>query len=56
MLTTDASLTGWGAVLDDRPAQGIWRGHLLDLAQQLPRNDGCILGPEIHPPAGATMS
>ncbi len=30
MLTTDASLTGWGAVLDGRPAQGIWRGHLLD--------------------------
>ncbi len=29
MLTTDASLTGWGAVLDGRPAQGIWRGHLL---------------------------
>ncbi len=30
MLTTDSSLTGWGAVLDDRPAQGIWRGHLLN--------------------------
>ncbi len=30
MLTTDASLTGWGAVLDDHPAQGIWRGHFLD--------------------------
>ncbi len=30
MLTTDASLTGWGAVLDGRPAQGIWRGHLLE--------------------------
>ncbi len=30
MLMTDASLTGWGAVLDGRPAQGIWRGHLLD--------------------------
>lgn len=30
MLTTDASLTGWGAALDGRPAQGIWRGHVLD--------------------------
>ncbi len=30
MLTTDTSLTGWDAVLDGRPAQGIWRGHLLD--------------------------
>ncbi len=30
MLTTDASLTGWGAVLDGRPAQGIRRGHLLE--------------------------
>ncbi len=30
MLTTDASLTGWGVVLDGRPAQGIWRGHLLE--------------------------
>ncbi len=30
MLTTDASLTGWGAVLDGRPAQGIWRGHFLE--------------------------
>ncbi len=27
---TDAFLTGWGAVLDGRPAQGIWRGHLLE--------------------------
>ncbi len=26
----DVSLTGWGAVLDGRPAQGNWRGHLLD--------------------------
>ncbi|KAI2664143.1 Iporin [Labeo rohita] len=30
MLTTDASLTGWGAALSGHPAQGIWRGHLLD--------------------------
>ncbi|KAL0164029.1 hypothetical protein M9458_039782, partial [Cirrhinus mrigala] len=30
MLTTNASLTGWGAVLNARPAQGMWRGHLLD--------------------------
>ncbi|KAI2655571.1 Transposon Ty3-I Gag-Pol polyprotein [Labeo rohita] len=30
MLTTDASLKGWGAVLNGRPAQGIWRGHHLN--------------------------
>ncbi|KAL0202971.1 hypothetical protein M9458_000989 [Cirrhinus mrigala] len=30
MLMTDASLMGWGVVLNGRPAQGIWRGHLLD--------------------------
>ncbi|KAI2649994.1 ORF V: Enzymatic polyprotein [Labeo rohita] len=30
MLTTDASLTGWGAVLNGRPAQGIWKGHHLN--------------------------
>ncbi len=30
MLTTDASLTGWGAVFDGHPAQGIWSGHLLE--------------------------
>lgn len=26
---TDASLTGWGATLDGRPAQGEWEGHQL---------------------------
>jgi len=30
MLTTDASLTCWGAVLDGRPTQGICRGCHLD--------------------------
>ncbi|KAI2645118.1 putative cysteine protease ATG4 [Labeo rohita] len=29
VLLTDTSLTGWGAVLNGRPAQGIWRGHFL---------------------------
>ncbi len=30
MLTTDASLTGWGAVMSDRSAQGLWEGpHLM---------------------------
>ncbi|XP_073721072.1 uncharacterized protein [Misgurnus anguillicaudatus] len=29
LLTTDASLTGWGAILDGRPAQGEWEGHQL---------------------------
>lgn len=28
---TDASRMGWGAVIDGRPAQGIWRGHHFDL-------------------------
>ncbi|KAJ8002107.1 hypothetical protein DPEC_G00176370 [Dallia pectoralis] len=28
-LTTDASLTGWGAIMSGRPAQGLWRGHQL---------------------------
>ncbi|KAI2654727.1 hypothetical protein H4Q32_011510 [Labeo rohita] len=48
MLTTDASLTGWGE----------WPSSPRDLersssqlAHQLPRNDGCISGPEILPPA-----
>jgi hypothetical protein len=28
-LTTDASLTGWGAVMSGRPAQGLWQDHHL---------------------------
>ncbi len=27
-LATDASLTGWGAVMSGHPARGLWRGHL----------------------------
>ncbi|XP_067233771.1 uncharacterized protein [Chanodichthys erythropterus] len=27
MLTTDASLTGWGAIMSGRSAQGLWEGH-----------------------------
>jgi len=27
MLTTDASLTGWGAIMSGRPAQGLWGDH-----------------------------
>ncbi|CAM4672102.1 unnamed protein product [Leuciscus chuanchicus] len=29
MLTTDASLTGWGAILEGRSTQGLWRDHHL---------------------------
>ncbi|KAL0172227.1 hypothetical protein M9458_032538, partial [Cirrhinus mrigala] len=29
MLATDASLTGWGAVMDGHPARGLWSGHHL---------------------------
>ncbi|KAI2650209.1 hypothetical protein H4Q32_000145 [Labeo rohita] len=29
-LATDASLTGWGAVMSGRPAQGLWTGRHLD--------------------------
>ncbi len=29
MLTTDASLTGWGAVMSGHPARGLWSGHHL---------------------------
>ncbi|KAL0148327.1 hypothetical protein M9458_056389 [Cirrhinus mrigala] len=28
-LATDASLTGWGAVMDGYPARGLWSGHQL---------------------------
>ncbi len=28
-LATDASLTGWGAVMSDHPARRLWRGHHL---------------------------
>ncbi|KAI2653820.1 ORF V: Enzymatic polyprotein [Labeo rohita] len=28
-LATDASLTGWGAVMSDQPARGLWSGHQL---------------------------
>ncbi len=27
MITTDASLTGWGAVMSGHPARGLWSGH-----------------------------
>ncbi|KAI2646068.1 Transposon Ty3-G Gag-Pol polyprotein [Labeo rohita] len=30
-LATDASLTGWGAVMDGHPARGLWSGHQLTL-------------------------
>ncbi|KAI2644938.1 ORF V: Enzymatic polyprotein [Labeo rohita] len=30
MLATDASLTGWGAVMSGRPAQGLWSGRHLN--------------------------
>ncbi|XP_067241145.1 uncharacterized protein [Chanodichthys erythropterus] len=29
MLTTDASLTGWGAIMNGRSAQGLWEDHHL---------------------------
>ncbi len=28
-LTTDASLTGWGAILEGRSSQGLWKDHHL---------------------------
>ncbi len=33
MLATDASLTGWGAVMSGRPAHGLWSGchHMLHI-------------------------
>ncbi len=30
MITTDASLSGWGAVLEGRPAYGVWSGKYLN--------------------------
>ncbi len=39
-LTTDASLTGWGAVMSGRSAQGLWEGPHLSLAHQLPGDAG----------------
>ncbi len=29
MITTDASMTGWGAVFEGRPARGVWTGEFL---------------------------
>ncbi len=29
LLAMDASLTGWGAVMSDHPARGLWSGHHL---------------------------
>ncbi len=29
MVTTDASLTGWGAVFEGRPLHGVWTGEFL---------------------------
>ncbi len=29
MVTTDASLTGWGALFEGRPAHGVWTGEFL---------------------------
>ncbi len=41
-LTTDASLTGWGAVMSGRSAQGLWEGHHLTWHNKLPGDAGHI--------------
>ncbi len=40
-LTTDASLTGWGAILEGRSSQGLWKDHHL-MAHQPSGDVGCV--------------
>ncbi len=51
MLTTDASLTGWGAGLGWPSSPRDLERPSSRMAHQLPRNDGSISGPEILSPA-----
>ncbi len=46
MITMDASMTGWGAVFEGRPASGEWK----DLAYKLPGTQGCLPGFEVFSP------
>ncbi len=41
-LATDASLTGWGAVMSGHPAHGLWSGHHLTWPHQLPGDAGRV--------------
>ncbi len=42
MLTTDASLTGWGAILEGRSSQSLWKNHHLSWHVNLSGDVGCI--------------
>ncbi len=50
MITTDASMTGWGAVFEGRPASGEWKEEFLFLAYKLPGTQGCLPGFEVFSP------
>ncbi len=53
MITTDASMTGWGAVFEGRPASGEWKE---ELAYKLPGTQGCLPGFEVFSPRSRGVS
>ncbi len=58
MITTDASMTGWGAVFKGRPARWRVEGRVPLLAYKLPGTQGCLPGFEVfspHPRGGIIL-
>ncbi len=50
MITTDASMTGWGAIFEGRPASGGVEGRVPLLAYKRPGTQGCLPGFEVFSP------
>ncbi len=50
MITTDASMTGWGAVFEGRPASGGMDRRVPFLAHKLPGTQGCLPGFDVFSP------
>ncbi len=56
MITTDASMTGWGAVFEGRPASGGVEGRVPLLAYKRPGTQGCLPGFEVFSPRSRGVS
>ncbi len=56
MITTDASMTGWGAIFEGRPASGGVEGRVPLLAYKRPGTQGCLPGFEVFSPRSRGVS